>query len=127
MTADIDAEPLVLDRPRDAADLRVLSSTVGCAPRRASTYTAVRPAEPAPTIPFEKCQEASERIHGIFSAADAEEAYRIAARSWVDYLPLGEPEREASDLGARLLSRPDLFRRMFHAAAVSIFCLERAR
>jgi predicted outer membrane lipoprotein len=82
---------------------------------------------PISMVPYQKYQEASERVREVYATRDAEEVYARAARLRIDYLFVGPPEREAHPYFEEVLrSRPDLFPEVFSEGRVSIFYLYRA-
>ncbi|CAN5480167.1 hypothetical protein BH23ACI1_BH23ACI1_20950 [soil metagenome] len=82
---------------------------------------------PISMVPYQKYLEASERVREVYATDDPQEVYARAARLRIDYLFVGNPEREAHpQFEATLRARPDLFPEVFSEGSVSIFYLYRA-
>ena len=77
---------------------------------------------PISMIPLEPYRIASERVHRIFVASTADEAFGAALRNSVDYVMLGPPElKEHPQLAPRLDESPHLFPLMFQAGEVRVY------
>jgi hypothetical protein len=82
---------------------------------------------PISMIPIDKYHEASARVREVYATTDPQEVYARAARLRIDYLFVGNPEREAHPhFEAVLRSRPDLFPEVFSEGSVAIFYLFRS-
>ena len=77
---------------------------------------------PISMIPLAPYQRASARVHRIFVAGTAAEAYEAAVRNSVDYVMLGPPElKEFPRLSSTLDTSPDLFPLRFQAGQVRVY------
>ena len=77
---------------------------------------------PISMIPLAPYQSASGRVHNIFVAGTAAEAYDAALRNSVDYVMLGPPElKEYPQLASTLDGSPDLFPLMFQVGQVRVY------
>jgi hypothetical protein len=77
---------------------------------------------PISMIPLAPYQRASGRVHRIFVAGSAAEAYDAALRNSVDYVMLGPAElKEYPQLASSLDGSPDLFPLMFQAGQVRVY------
>jgi hypothetical protein len=82
---------------------------------------------PISMIPIDKYHQASERVREVYTTTDPQEVYARAARLRIDYLWVGNPEREAHPHFETVLrSRPDLFPEVFNEGSVAIFYLFRS-
>ncbi len=80
---------------------------------------------PISMVPLQPYEAASNQVRAVFEQADAEEAYRRAARLRIDYLLVGPPERKAfPNFEQTLRSSPARFREAFRSGEVSVFMLE---
>jgi hypothetical protein len=80
---------------------------------------------PISMVPLSQYEAASRRILELYTAADAQAAYDLAAGLRIDYLIVGPPEREAYQAFEPMVDgRPDLFRPMFRNATMTIYFLE---
>jgi hypothetical protein len=65
-------------------------------------------------------------VKTVFTADSGEAAHKRAVEMGIDYLFIGQPEREANpQLVHRLGQRPDLFQPVFHNNTISIYFVER--
>ena len=77
---------------------------------------------PISMIPLAPYQRASARVHHIFVAGTAAEAYEAALHNGVDYVMLGPPElKEFPQLASTLDGSPDLFPLLFQAGQVRVY------
>jgi hypothetical protein len=81
---------------------------------------------PISMVPLEKYENASREVKTVFTADSGEAAHKRAVEMGIDYLFIGQPEREANpQLVHRLGQRPDLFQPVFHNNTISIYFVER--
>ena len=81
---------------------------------------------PISMVPLEKYETASREVKTVFTAETGQEAHKRAVELGIDYLFIGQPEREANpQLMERLGQRPDLFQPVFHNNTISIYFVER--
>lgn len=80
---------------------------------------------PISMIPLEPYRAASESVRsGIFQAAAASDAHAMARHLGIDYLLIGDVEREHYGRAvAMMVERPDLFPPVFANSAVTIFAI----
>lgn len=77
---------------------------------------------PISMIPLAPYQRATARVHRIFVAGTAAEAYDVALHNGVDYVMLGPPElKEFPQLASTLDGSPDLFPLLFQAGQVRVY------
>ena len=77
---------------------------------------------PISMIPLAPYQRQSDRVHRIFVAATADEAYEAALRNGVDFVMLGPPElKEYPQLASTLDASPHLFPLMFQAGHARVY------
>jgi hypothetical protein len=82
---------------------------------------------PISMVPFEKYEAASQQVKTVFAADSAVAAHRRAVTLGIDYLYIGQPERQANpQLAGILEQRPDLFQPVFGNNTISIYFVERA-
>lgn len=83
---------------------------------------------PISMVPLRKYEQASERIRAIYQSQSAEDVFTRCARERIDYLVVGQPEREGyPGLEALLEGRGDLFQPAFRNGTLSIWHLRGAR
>ncbi len=82
---------------------------------------------PIAMIPLAPYRTASETVRsGIFRAVSAADAYTVARHLGIDYLLIGDIERQHYGPAIALMAeRPDLFLRVFENAAVTIYAVAR--
>jgi hypothetical protein len=81
---------------------------------------------PISMVPLEKYEKASQDVKTVFTADSGQAAHKRALELGIDYLFIGQPEREANpQLVDRLGQRPDLFQPVFHNNTISIYFVER--
>jgi hypothetical protein len=81
---------------------------------------------PISMVPLEKYEAASQQVKTVFTADTAVAAHQRATTLAIDYLWLGQPERQANPhLDDVLKQRPDLFQPVFHNNTISIYFVER--
>ena len=81
---------------------------------------------PISMVPLEKYETASREVKTVFTAESGQAAHKRAVEAGIDYLFVGQPEREANpQLMDRLGQRPDLFQPVFHNNTISIYFVER--
>lgn len=81
---------------------------------------------PLGLVPLKKYEDGSRRIRRMYDVTDPAEAYEIAARSGVDYIVVGGPERQAHPgVEERLSHAGPLLPLVFHNDALSIYHVER--
>ena len=81
---------------------------------------------PISMVPLEKYETASREVKTVFTAENGQAAHKHAVDLGIDYLFVGQPEREANPhLLDRLGQRPDLFQPVFHNNTISIYFVER--
>ena len=81
---------------------------------------------PISMVPLEKYEHASREVKAVFTAGSGAAAHKRAVDIGIDYLFIGQPEREANpQLVDRLGQRPDLFQPVFHNNTISIYFVER--
>ena len=80
---------------------------------------------PISMIPLAPYREASENVRaGIFQAFAATDAHTMARHLGIDYLVIGEVERENYAPAIKLMAdRPDLFRPVFENSAVTVYAV----
>jgi hypothetical protein len=82
---------------------------------------------PISMVPLEKYEAASQQLKTVFIAETAMTAHQRALAEGVDYLYIGQPEREANPKFEDLIKeRPDLFQPVFRNSTISIYFVERA-
>lgn len=80
---------------------------------------------PISMVPLLKYETASIHVRELYQNRDPEAVYLSAAELGIDYLVVGEPERQAyPDFEGVLLSSPAHFRQVFHAKDVSLYLVE---
>jgi hypothetical protein len=80
---------------------------------------------PISMVPLDKYELPAQRMRRVYRALDPETAHDTAARNGVDYLVIGPDERATyPKLEPLLNGRPDLFRRRFSNAAMTIYELK---
>jgi hypothetical protein len=80
---------------------------------------------PISMVPLQKYETASIHVRELYQNLDAEATYLSAAKLGIDYLIVGEPERQAyPDFEGVLRSSPARFREVFHANEVSLYLVE---
>ena len=81
---------------------------------------------PISMVPLEKYEKASQEVKTVFTAGTGQAAHQRAVELGIDYLFVGQPEREANpQLEDRLGQRPDLFQPVFRNNTISIYFVER--
>jgi uncharacterized protein DUF6541 len=81
---------------------------------------------PISMVPLEKYEKASQEVKTVFTAGTGQAAHQRAVELGIDYLFVGQPEREANpQLENRLGQRPDLFQPVFRNNTISIYFVER--
>jgi hypothetical protein len=81
---------------------------------------------PISMVPLEKYETASREVKAVFTADNGQAAHKRAVELGIDYLFVGQPEREANpQLVDRLVQRPDLFQPVFRNNTISIYFVER--
>jgi hypothetical protein len=81
---------------------------------------------PISMVPLEKYETASREVKTVFTADSGLTAHQRALELGIDYLFVGQPERQANpQLEERLGQRPDLFQPVFRNNTISIYFVER--
>jgi hypothetical protein len=81
---------------------------------------------PISMVPLEKYEAASKEVKTVFTAETALTAHQRATTLGIDYLWIGQPERQANPhLDDVLKTRPDLFQPVFHNDTIAIYFVER--
>jgi hypothetical protein len=77
---------------------------------------------PISMIPLKEYEHASKRIRDLYQTTRAQDTHNRARHLLIDYLVIAPPERaQYPMLEASLDQAPDLFRRVFHNDAVSVY------
>jgi hypothetical protein len=80
---------------------------------------------PISMVPLEKYETASREVQAVFIADSALTAYQRATALGIDYVFVGQPEREANpQFEERLGQRPDLFQPAFRNNTITIYFVE---
>jgi hypothetical protein len=81
---------------------------------------------PISMVPLHKYEEGSKAAQWIYSAPEPLGAYELAARVGVDFIVVGDPERQAHPgVEERYATIPERFLQVFHNPAMSIYAVER--
>jgi hypothetical protein len=82
---------------------------------------------PISMVPLEKYEAASQQVKTVFTADSAVTAHQRAVTLGIDYLYVGEPERQANPrLDGILRERPDLFQPAFRNSTIAVYFVERS-
>jgi hypothetical protein len=81
---------------------------------------------PISMVPLEKYEAASREVQTVFTAGNPATAHQRASGLGIDYLFVGQPERQANPHFEDVLrQRPDLFQPVFSNNTISIYFVER--